>query len=95
MEELGITLGPPIDVLDQLVTDLEGKKDHLIIFRAAALSADIRPNREVAEARWTPVDLSGLPDGKLVSRWARIAIAAHLGTNSAGDGRPANGEFPS
>ncbi|WP_433797451.1 NUDIX domain-containing protein [Actinoplanes sp. CA-252034] len=77
MEELGVTFGPVVDVLDELVTELEGKRDHLIIFRGTALSADIRPNREVAEARWTAFDYSGLPDGRLVSRWANIAISAH------------------
>ena len=80
MEELGIEFAPAVDVLEELVTELEGKRDHLTIFRGTALSAGLRPNREVAEARWTPFDYSGLPDGRLVSRWANIAIAAHRDT---------------
>ena len=78
MEELGLKFGSAIDVLEKLVTELEGKRDHLIIFRGTALSAELRPNREVAEARWTPFDYSGLPDGRLTSRCGRIAIDAHL-----------------
>jgi 8-oxo-dGTP diphosphatase len=80
MEELGIEFGPVVDVLEELVTELEGKRDHLTIFRGTALSADLRPNREIAEARWTPLDYSGLPSGRLVSRWANIAVSVHRET---------------
>jgi 8-oxo-dGTP diphosphatase len=77
MEELGLGFSATVDVLEELVTELEGKRDHLTIFRATALSAQIRPNREILEARWTALDYSGLPDGRLVSRWANLAISAH------------------
>lgn len=77
MEELGLEFAPAVNVLEELVTKLEGKQDHLTIFRATALSDQLRPNREVAEARWTPLDYSGLPSGRLVSRWADLAISAH------------------
>lgn len=77
LEELGVTFADTVEVLDERATELEGKRDHLTIFRGTALSAELRPNREVEEARWTPLDYSGLPDGRLVSRWANIAIAAH------------------
>lgn len=76
MEELGLEFSPAVDVLEELVTELEGKRDHLTIFKATALSAQLRPNREVSEARWTPLDFSGLPSGRLVSRWADLAISA-------------------
>ncbi|GIE78421.1 NUDIX hydrolase [Actinoplanes philippinensis] len=79
-EELGIVLAPVVTVLVETVTELEGKRDRLTIFRGTASTADLRPNREVAEARWTPLDCSGLPDGRLVSRWAEMAISAHRGT---------------
>ena len=75
-EELGLKLSPEADVLDTLVTELEGKRDHLTIYKVTALSDQLRPNREIAEARWTPLDYSGLPSGRLVSRWANIAISA-------------------
>jgi 8-oxo-dGTP pyrophosphatase MutT (NUDIX family) len=77
MEELGLELQPAVDVLKELVTTGEGKRDHLTIFRATALSAHLRPNREVAEACWTPFDYSGLPDGRRVSRFADMAISVH------------------
>ncbi|GAA1630728.1 NUDIX domain-containing protein [Actinoplanes couchii] len=76
-EELGIEFSGAVEVLAELTTQLEGKRDNLTIFRGTASSAELHPNREVAEARWTPLDFSGLPDGRLVSRWAQRAIAAH------------------
>jgi 8-oxo-dGTP diphosphatase len=81
-EELGIEFIGAVEVLDEHLTELEGKRDSLIIFRGVALSAKLKPNREIAEARWTPLDYSGLPDGRLISRWAEKAIAAHRGTSS-------------
>jgi hypothetical protein len=77
LEELGLKLQPAVDVLKELVTTGEGKRDHLTIFRATATSPHLRPNREVAEARWTPFDYSGLPDGRTVSRFAEMAISLH------------------
>jgi 8-oxo-dGTP diphosphatase len=77
MEELGVQFTGAVEVIGKLTTKLEGKRDHLTIFRGTALSADLQPNREVAEARWTPLDYSGLPDGRLISRWAKTAIATH------------------
>lgn len=77
LEELSLELSPAVEVLQELVTELEGKRDHLTIFRATALSAQPRPNREIEEARWTKLDLSELPDGRLVSRWANLAISSH------------------
>jgi hypothetical protein len=77
MEELGVVFSGTLDVLDELTTELEGKRDHLTIFRGTASSARLLPNLEVAEARWTPLDYSGLPGGGLISRWAMSAIAAH------------------
>ncbi|MFI1996723.1 NUDIX hydrolase [Actinoplanes sp. NPDC020271] len=76
-EELGLTFTGGVEVLDQLTTSLEGKRDHLTIFRGTASSAEFQRNREVAEARWTPLDYSRLPGGRLVSRWADKAIASH------------------
>jgi 8-oxo-dGTP diphosphatase len=77
MEELRLELAPPVDVLEELVTELEGKRDHLTIFRATALTAQPWPNREIAEVRWTSLDYSGLPPGRRVSRWAHLAITAY------------------
>jgi 8-oxo-dGTP diphosphatase len=82
MEELGIKLSSAVVVLKELVTEREGKRDHLTIFSGTALSAELRPNREIAEVRWTPLDYSGLPNGCLVSQWANIAIAAHRDTEA-------------
>lgn len=82
MEELGIEFIGAVEVLDEHFTELEGKRDSLRIFRGVALSTKLKPNREIAEARWTPLDYSGLPDGRLISRWAEMAIAAHRGTSS-------------
>jgi 8-oxo-dGTP diphosphatase len=81
MEELGVKLSSAV-VLKELVTEGEGKRDHLTIFSGTALSAELRPNREIAEVRWTPYDYSGLPDGRLVSQWANIAIAVHRETEA-------------
>jgi hypothetical protein len=83
MEELGLELASAVDVLEELVTELEGKRDHLIIFRVTALSAQPRPNREIDEARWTKLDFSDLPSGALISRWANLAASAHR-ENSTG-----------
>jgi 8-oxo-dGTP diphosphatase len=80
MEELGLELASAVDVLEELVTELEGKRDHLTIFRVSALSAQPRPNHEIEEARWTALDFSGLPSGRLISRWANLAISAHQET---------------
>ncbi|MBO3736710.1 NUDIX hydrolase [Actinoplanes flavus] len=77
MEELGVEFAAAVDVLKEVATELEGKRDHLTIFRGTALSAELRTNEEVAEARWTPSDYSGIPSGRLLSRWANIAISAH------------------
>jgi 8-oxo-dGTP pyrophosphatase MutT (NUDIX family) len=83
MEELRLELAPAVDVLEELVTELEGKRDHLTIFRVTALSAQPRPNREIEEARWTVLDFSDLPSGRLVSRWASLAISAHRETGTS------------
>ncbi|WP_436528342.1 NUDIX domain-containing protein [Actinoplanes sp. HUAS TT8] len=85
-EELGIEFTGTVEVLDQLMTNLEGKRDHVTIFRGTASSAALRTNREVAEARWTPFDHSGLPERPLVSRWAERAIAAHRRSRGVGAG---------
>lgn len=76
-EELGLTFTGGVEVLDQLTTSLEGKRDHLTIFRGTASSTEFQPNQEIAEARWTPIDYSRLPGERLVSRWADKAISAH------------------
>jgi 8-oxo-dGTP diphosphatase len=80
LEELGLELAPALNVLQDLVTELEGKRDHLTILRATALSEQPRPNREIAEVRWTTLDFSGLPSGRLISRWANLAISSHRET---------------
>lgn len=87
MEELGLELGPAVDVLEELVTELEGKRDHLTIFKVSALSALPRPNREIAEARWADLDFSDLPPGALISRWANLAVSSHreIGTGGTQD----------
>jgi 8-oxo-dGTP diphosphatase len=77
MEELRLEFAPSADVLEELVTELEGKRDHLTIFRVTALSAQPRPNREIEEARWTALDFADLPPERAISRWANLAISAH------------------
>jgi ADP-ribose pyrophosphatase YjhB (NUDIX family) len=59
-EELGIELGTP--VLVGLFTNLhELKTDHIAVFRAEALSTDLRLSPEIAEARF--FERSALPPG--------------------------------
>lgn len=81
-EELGIAFAGAVDVLAEIPTELEGKRDQLTILRGTASSSALHPNREIAEACWMPLDLSGLPGGSLISRWLTAAIAAH---REAGD----------
>ncbi|GLY99818.1 NUDIX domain-containing protein [Actinoplanes sp. NBRC 103695] len=76
-EELGLEFEPETDVLEELLTTAEGKRDHLTIFRVTARSDQLQLNREVMEAVWTPLDYSGLPPGAPVSRFADIAVSAH------------------
>ncbi|GAA2530777.1 NUDIX hydrolase [Winogradskya humida] len=82
-EELGLMFEPAVDVLENLVTTAEGKRDHLTLFRVTAQSTRLRPNPEVAEALWTPLDYSGLPAGTRISRFADIAISAHREAGAA------------
>ncbi|WP_199516025.1 NUDIX hydrolase [Nucisporomicrobium flavum] len=82
MEELGLAFGPAADVLEELVTTAEGKRDHLTIFRVTAQSDQLRLNGEVAEAVWTPLDYSRIPRGMPVSRFADLAVSAHRRTDT-------------
>jgi 8-oxo-dGTP diphosphatase len=76
-EELGLTVLEVPKVLDTVVTTLEGKHDTLTIVTATPTSAEVSHSPEIAEARWVPADLSTVPEGEPVSRWLKLALAAH------------------
>ena len=76
-EELGLVIVGVPDVLDTVITTLEGKRDTLTIVRATPTSAAFARSPEIAEARWVAADLSTmLPDGEPVSRWLKLALSA-------------------
>jgi len=59
-EEAGLELAEQIIELSNRVSRFEGKVDHITYFAAVALSSNIKPNREIADVRWTPVSLEGV-----------------------------------
>jgi 8-oxo-dGTP diphosphatase len=77
IEELGIESGSSATVLEEHLTASESKQGHLKIVRLSAISEETSPNGEIAEARWTAVDLTDLPGNVSVSKWVYSALEAH------------------
>jgi 8-oxo-dGTP diphosphatase len=76
-EELGVELDQSALVLAEHLTAHEGRRGHLKIVRLYAVSDILRPNGEIAEARWTTLDLTDLPGDPPVSKWVHSALRAH------------------
>ncbi|MEU4470141.1 NUDIX domain-containing protein [Micromonospora sp. NPDC023888] len=77
VEELGVELAPLALVLEEHRTTSGGRSGYLTIVRLHALSDEVSPNGEIAEARWTAVDLTDLPGDPVVSTWVHSALTAH------------------
>lgn len=77
IEELGLELEPIALVLEEHLTASGGKQGHLKIVRLHAISGEISPNGEIAEAWWAAVDLRDLPGNPAISKWVPSALKAH------------------
>ncbi|WP_433129658.1 NUDIX domain-containing protein [Micromonospora sp. CA-240977] len=77
VEELGVELTPLALVLEEHLTTSGGKPGHLKIVRLHAVSEEVSPNGEIAEARWTAADLTDLPGDPFVTSWVHSALEAH------------------
>jgi 8-oxo-dGTP diphosphatase len=84
IEELGLESDSSATVLEEHLTASRGKQGHLKIIRLSASSEETSPNGEIAEARWTTVDLTGLPDNASVSKWVYSALEAHANASLGG-----------
>lgn len=76
-EELGVELESSALVLEEHVTNSEGRLGFLKIVRLYASSDELSPNGEISEARWTSVDLTDLPGDPPVSKWVHSALKAY------------------
>ncbi|MEU8181106.1 NUDIX domain-containing protein [Micromonospora sp. NPDC049047] len=77
IEELGLEVEPVALVLEEHLTTSGGKQGHLKIVRLHAISGEVSPNGEIAEARWAAVDLRDLPGDPPISAWVHSALKAH------------------
>ncbi|MEV4495435.1 NUDIX domain-containing protein [Micromonospora arborensis] len=76
-EELGIESESCALLLEEHLTSFEGKQGYQKVVRLHAISDDLAPNGEIAEARWVAVDLADLPGTPAVSTWVHTALKAY------------------
>jgi len=76
-EELGIESERCALLLEKHLTTAEGRQRYQKVVTVHALSDELVPNGEIAEARWVAVDLTDLPGDPEVSKWVRSALKAY------------------